>query len=90
MCWRQLRHAAVNVFDFGYVEPRTPGARPCGAPVRWRSQPECDEPSGDVGSTSASSFADTLDSGTLVTDGEKTGKVCSNNTEAKGQYVFIL
>lgn len=20
MCWRQPRHAAVNVFDFGYVE----------------------------------------------------------------------
>ncbi|MFZ0120559.1 MAG: hypothetical protein WAN20_14260 [Pseudonocardiaceae bacterium] len=46
-------------------------------------------PSGDVGSTSAQSFAGTLDSGTLVTGGRKAGKVCSNNTGAKGQYVFI-
>ena len=46
-------------------------------------------PSGDVGTTSAQSFAGTLHSGTLVAGGTKTGKVCSDSTEAKGQYVLI-
>jgi hypothetical protein len=46
-------------------------------------------PSGDVATTGAAGLDGTLNSGTLVAGGTKTGKVCSDSTDEKGQYVFI-
>jgi Domain of unknown function (DUF4352) len=46
-------------------------------------------PSGDVATTGTLGIDGTLNSGTLVAGGTKTGKVCSDNATEKGQYVFI-
>jgi hypothetical protein len=45
-------------------------------------------PSGDVATSSTLNFAQTLDSGTLVPGGVKTGQVCSDYS-GTGQYVLI-
>jgi hypothetical protein len=45
-------------------------------------------PSGDVATTSTLNFAETLNSGTLVAGGVKTGQVCSGY-KGTGQYVLI-
>jgi hypothetical protein len=46
-------------------------------------------PSGVVGTASLMSAGQTLDSGALIAGGTKTGKVCSDSTTEKGQFVFI-
>lgn len=47
-------------------------------------------PSGDVSTASAMGVGSTLNSGTLVADGTKTGKLCRDgDTTEKGQYVVI-
>lgn len=46
-------------------------------------------PSGDVGSLSAQAMGQTLNSGTLVPGGTKTGKVCTADSGEQGQHVFI-
>lgn len=46
-------------------------------------------PSGDVSSTSTMGVGSTLNSGTLVTGGTKTGTICRDDTTEKGQYVVI-
>jgi hypothetical protein len=46
-------------------------------------------PSGDVSSTSSMGLGSTLNSGTLVAGGTKTGTICRDNATEKGQYVVI-
>ena len=46
-------------------------------------------PSGDVSTTSTMGLGSTLNSGTLVAGGTKTGTICRDNATEKGQYVVI-
>ena len=46
-------------------------------------------PSGDVSSTSTMGIGSTLNSGTLVAGGTKTGTICRDDATEKGQYVVI-
>jgi hypothetical protein len=46
-------------------------------------------PSGDVSSTSSAGIGSTLQSGTLVAGGTKSGKVCRDDATEKGRYVLI-
>jgi hypothetical protein len=46
-------------------------------------------PSGDVSSTSSAGIGSSLNSGTLVAGGTKSGKVCRDDATEKGQYVMI-
>jgi hypothetical protein len=46
-------------------------------------------PSGDVSSTSSMGIGSSLNSGTLVAGGTKTGTICRDNATEKGQYVVI-
>jgi hypothetical protein len=46
-------------------------------------------PSGDVSTASAMGIGSTLNSGTLVAGGTKTGKLCRDDANEKGQYVVI-
>jgi hypothetical protein len=46
-------------------------------------------PSGDVSSTSTTGIGSTLNSGTLVAGGTKTGTICRTDATEKGQYVVI-
>ena len=46
-------------------------------------------PSGDVSTASAMGIGSTLNSGTLVAGGTKSGKLCRDDATDKGQYVVI-
>ena len=46
-------------------------------------------PSGDVSTTSTMGVGSTLNSGTLVAGGTKTGTICRDKATEKGQYVVI-
>jgi hypothetical protein len=46
-------------------------------------------PSGDVSSMSSAGIGSSLNSGTLVAGGTKSGKVCRDDATEKGQYVVI-
>lgn len=46
-------------------------------------------PSGDVSTTSSMGLGSTLNSGTLVAGGTKTGTICRDNATEKGQHVVI-
>jgi Domain of unknown function (DUF4352) len=46
-------------------------------------------PSGDVSSMNTMGIGSTLNSGTLVAGGTKTGKLCRDGADEKGQYVVI-
>lgn len=46
-------------------------------------------PSGDVSTMSTMGLGSTLDSGTLVASGTKTGTICRDEATEKGQYVVI-